>query len=161
MATPVATAFALVTGGTSSNLGFGLFSDRVFGIVYSDGKVLTVALNNLTRPQLRTLSQVRALGLTLTAVPFEDPYSDVNLYRDSQSVQPCTIVYRDGAAVAAILAYNKLIFRGASGAASDIAIRASAAFEVNKGANIHSRHGVSARPWGAATTTTVTGFGQG
>ena len=153
MATPVATAFALVTGGTSSTP-----SAPVYAIVYSDDKVLSVACTVDAMPQLRTLSQVRALGLTLTAIPIPADFADVLGFG---YIQPCTIVYPDGAAVAAIAAHDKLIFRGASGAASDIAIRASAAFEVNKGANIHSRHGVSARPWGAATTTTVTGFGQG
>lgn len=150
MPAPVATAFARATSGTSSPP-----SAPVYAIVYSDGKVLSVASTVDAMPQLRTLSQVHALGLTLTAIPIGETYSipaDFN-------IQPCTIVYPDGAAVAAIAAYDKLIFRGASGAASDIAIRASAALEVNKGANIHSRHGANGRPWGAATTSFTVGQG--
>ncbi len=150
MATPAATAFVLITSSPSA---------PVYGIVYSDGKVLSVGSTADAMPQLRTLSQIRALELTLTAIPI--PIGGAADYLGGGHIQPCTIVYPDGAAVAAIAAYDKLIFRGASGAASDIAIRASAASEVNKGANIHSRFGVSARPWGAATTATVTGFGQG
>jgi hypothetical protein len=122
--------------------------------MYTDGMVLTVTPENGALPRLLTSALIVSRGLRLTSVPI-DTTGSIRTPEASKSevIQPCTILYPNGAAVAAISSYGNLIFRGTTTSGIDGAIKASAASEILKGATICSRF---SRPWGDTTAPTVT-----
>jgi hypothetical protein len=121
--------------------------------MYTDGMVLTVTPENRALPRLLTSALIVSRGLRLTSVAIEATLYPTPATSKSDVIQPCTILYPYGAAVAAISSYGNLIFRGTTTSGIDGAIKASAASEILKGATICSRF---SRPWGDTTAPTVT-----
>ena len=145
MPTPTAFRFCIITSRTTS--------EYSFGIMYTDGMVLTVAPENRALPRLLTSALIASRGLRLTSVAIETTDYPAPATSKSNDIQPCTIVYPNGEVVAAIESYGNLIFRGATVSFPDAAITTPASSEILKGAAIYSRRGVNGRPWGSTTPT--------
>jgi hypothetical protein len=149
MPTPSAAAFVLVTHPVDT-------ANYAFGILYSDGVLLSVNANlDSQTPLVRSSAQVAALGLRLTRIAIDSTTYPAPATGRSNLVAPCSIVYPNSPQKPAILfsssglcfyRLNELHWRGET--VSSI---------VKHGANIHSRREINGIPWG---DTSVTGFSR-
>jgi hypothetical protein len=150
--TTSAAAFVLVTHPLDANY--------AFGILYSDGVLLSVNANlDSQTPLVRSSTQVAALGLRLTRIAIDTTIYPAPATGRSNFVAPCSIVYPNTPQIPAILfassglCFYRLGFDGGALWRGD-----TVSYLVKNGANIRSRRGINGIGWGDTTTTGFSPF---
>jgi hypothetical protein len=153
MPTPSAAAFVLVTHPVDT-------ANYAFGILYSDGVLLSVNANlDSQTPLVRSSAQVAALGLRLTRIAIDSTTYPAPATGRSNFVAPCSIVYPNTPQIPAILfassghCFYRLGFDGGALWRGD-----TVSSLVKNGANIHSRREINGIGWGDTSTTAFSRF---